>query len=191
MRKTSILCSAVAVAGFASAAAFYGCTPQGGSSSNDPVAAGAGSSSDASLNVQVSLVDAKGAAHANNMFAAKADVWMELQALVSQSGPLPAGRVVYIVRQACASLEEAHARGLVHRDIKPANIHVGRVARPATVKVTDDRDMVLRLSAGKGLIAKYDGKLGKVPAHSNAVTTSGAFLLPFATAAVVGRRRRR
>jgi hypothetical protein len=52
---------------------------------------------------------------------------MDLESLVSQSGPLPAGRVIYIVRQACASLQEAHARGLVHRDIKPANIHVGRV----------------------------------------------------------------
>jgi len=58
-------------------------------------------------------------------------------------------------------------------------------------KVTDDRDMVLRLSAGKGLIAKYDGTLGKVPAHSTGVTTSAMFALPLATAAVVGRRRRR
>src|SRR4051812_34771234 len=74
MNKTRIFCSAAAVAGLASAAMFYGCTPQGGSS-NDPVAAGAGSSNDASLNVQVTLVDAKGSAQANNTFANKSDVW--------------------------------------------------------------------------------------------------------------------
>jgi len=52
---------------------------------------------------------------------------MDLETLVRQHGALPAGRVIYLIRQACESLEEAHARGLVHRDIKPANIHVGRV----------------------------------------------------------------
>jgi eukaryotic-like serine/threonine-protein kinase len=52
---------------------------------------------------------------------------MDLESLIRRHGPLPAGRVVHILRQVCASLEEAHVRGLVHRDIKPANIHVGRV----------------------------------------------------------------
>jgi serine/threonine-protein kinase len=63
---------------------------------------------------------------------------MDLESLVAQSGPLPAGRVIYIVRQVCESLAEAHARGLVHRDIKPANIHVGRVGlQHDFVKVLD------------------------------------------------------
>ena len=63
---------------------------------------------------------------------------MDLETLVRQHGALPAGRVIHIVRQACESLEEAHARGLVHRDIKPANIHVGRVGlRHDFVKVLD------------------------------------------------------
>jgi serine/threonine-protein kinase len=63
---------------------------------------------------------------------------MDLQSLVSQYGALPANRTIYILQQACASLEEAHVRGLVHRDIKPANIHVGRLGlQHDFVKVLD------------------------------------------------------
>jgi len=63
---------------------------------------------------------------------------MDLESMVQKHGPLPAPRVIHILCQACESLEEAHARGLVHRDIKPANIHVGRVGiRDDFVKVLD------------------------------------------------------
>jgi eukaryotic-like serine/threonine-protein kinase len=63
---------------------------------------------------------------------------LDLETLVRTKGPLPAARAIYIVRQVCESLEEAHARGLVHRDIKPANIHVGRLGlRHDFVKVLD------------------------------------------------------
>jgi hypothetical protein len=40
--------------------------------------------------------------------------------------PLPAARTIHILRQICAALGEAHARGIVHRDIKPENIMVCR-----------------------------------------------------------------
>lgn len=51
---------------------------------------------------------------------------MNAEALVKKFGPLPAARAVYLLRQACHSLNEAHQEGIVHRDIKPANIYVCR-----------------------------------------------------------------
>ncbi|MCC7539975.1 MAG: serine/threonine protein kinase [Deltaproteobacteria bacterium] len=58
--------------------------------------------------------------------------------LVDRTGPLPPGRVVSLLAQVCASLEEAHAMGLVHRDIKPANVMVvGHTAAYDLVKVLD------------------------------------------------------
>ena len=51
----------------------------------------------------------------------------DLESLVRDFGPLPADRAVYLLRQVCHSLADAHARGLVHRDVKPANIYACRM----------------------------------------------------------------
>jgi eukaryotic-like serine/threonine-protein kinase len=51
----------------------------------------------------------------------------DLESLVREFGPLQPERVLYLVRQVCRSLAEAHAKGVVHRDIKPANIYVCRM----------------------------------------------------------------
>ncbi len=63
---------------------------------------------------------------------------ISLQKAVERYGPMPAARVVHILRQACHSLSEAHERGMVHRDIKPANIFICRYGREYDfVKVLD------------------------------------------------------
>jgi len=51
---------------------------------------------------------------------------LSLAELVKCHGPLPPGRVVYLLRQVCGALREAHAAGLIHRDIKPSNIFAAR-----------------------------------------------------------------
>lgn len=45
-----------------------------------------------------------------------------LSELINQHGPLPNSRIIYLLKQVCDALAEAHSHGLVHRDIKPANI---------------------------------------------------------------------
>ena len=63
---------------------------------------------------------------------------LDLETLVRRYGPLPAERVIYLLRQVCHSLAEAASYGLVHRDIKPANLFVCRYGGECDfVKVLD------------------------------------------------------
>jgi eukaryotic-like serine/threonine-protein kinase len=63
---------------------------------------------------------------------------LDLETLIERYGPLPAERAVYLLRQACDSLAEAHTRGLVHRDIKPSNVFTCRMGLDVDfVKVLD------------------------------------------------------
>jgi serine/threonine-protein kinase len=54
---------------------------------------------------------------------------LSLDELVERHGPLPPGRVIYLLRQVCEALAEAHADGLVHRDLTPGNIFAARRGR--------------------------------------------------------------
>lgn len=47
---------------------------------------------------------------------------LSLKQLVSRFGPMCPGRTIFLLRQTCEALAEAHGAGLIHRDIKPANI---------------------------------------------------------------------
>jgi serine/threonine-protein kinase len=91
---------------------------------------------------------------------------MDLESLVREHGPMPAPRVVHVLRQVCDSLEEAHARGLVHRDIKPANIHIGRVGcREDFVKVLDFGLVKTAVPATAQSLATLEGVIMGTPAY--------------------------
>jgi serine/threonine-protein kinase len=63
---------------------------------------------------------------------------MSLADLIAGHGPLPPGRVIYLMRQVCAGLAEAHELGLVHRDLKPANVFIAvRGGQSDVAKVLD------------------------------------------------------
>jgi len=63
---------------------------------------------------------------------------MNIEHFIDRFGPVDPRRAVDWLQQACHSLGEAHARGLVHRDIKPANLFLCRYGRDVDfVKVLD------------------------------------------------------
>ncbi|MDH5196741.1 MAG: protein kinase [Gemmatimonadota bacterium] len=77
---------------------------------------------------------------------------IDLDQLVRRFGPLPPERVIYVLRQVCASLAEAHHCGMVHRDIKPANTYLCRRG------LEDDFVKVLDFGLVKHRTSPADGK---------------------------------
>ena len=74
---------------------------------------------------------------------------LSLERLVEDFGAVDPGRTVYLLRQICHSLGEAHARGLVHRDIKPANVMVCRLGPDADFVKVLDFGLVKHTAAGQ------------------------------------------
>jgi tRNA A-37 threonylcarbamoyl transferase component Bud32 len=72
-----------------------------------------------------------------------------LQQLVDRWGRLPPGRVVYLLRQICGALYEAHGIGLVHRDIKPDNVLVCRLGGQHDVAKLFDFGLVRAADGGE------------------------------------------
>ncbi len=63
---------------------------------------------------------------------------INLGQLVHDYGPQSSGRVIHLLQQACCSLAEAHATGLIHRDLKPDNLMLCcRGGIPDMLKVLD------------------------------------------------------
>jgi serine/threonine protein kinase len=94
---------------------------------------------------------------------------ISLERYVKQFGPMPPSRVIYLLRQACHSLSEAHDRGLIHRDIKPANIFMCRLG--------PDDDFVKVLDFG--LVRQFgDRDAGTMPTIEELTAGTPAFMAP-------------
>ena len=94
----------------------------------------------------------------------------DLQSLVREFGPVSASRALFILRQVCHSLAEAHARGLVHRDVTPSNIYICRMGL--------DYDFVKVLDFG---LVTFNGRRSlesKVPGKPHTATGTPAFMAP-------------
>src|SRR5262245_32245999 len=93
---------------------------------------------------------------------------LDLKRIVERHGPLSPERVVFLLKQACLSLSEAHALGLVHRDIKPANLFACRLGSEYDfVKVVDF-----------GVVSRHarEDAAAEAAAEAAQITTAGMIL---------------
>lgn len=88
--------------------------------------------------------------------------------LVEYEGPIQPGRCIYILRQLCRALNEAHQAGVVHRDIKPQNIMVcNRGGEPDFVKLFD-----------YGLVKAFAPGVSQNPSQTKIVVGTPRFMAP-------------
>jgi serine/threonine-protein kinase len=90
---------------------------------------------------------------------------LSLTDLVALQGPLPPGRAIFVLRQACGALAEAHAAGLVHRDLKPANIFVARRGNLYDFVKLLDFGLVLPQSDPSSVEPSRDGHIAGSPQY--------------------------
>ncbi len=88
--------------------------------------------------------------------------------LIEYTGPVEPGRTIYILRQLCRALSEAHQAGVVHRDVKPQNIMVcNRGGEPDFVKLFD-----------YGLVKAFAPGVSQNPSQTRVVVGTPRFMAP-------------
>jgi serine/threonine-protein kinase len=90
---------------------------------------------------------------------------LSLSELVHSYGPMAPARVIYLLRQACDALREAHQAGLVHRDIKPANLMAAHRGGCYDVAKLLDFGLVKTLSEDQSVHLSQEGMIAGSPLY--------------------------
>jgi serine/threonine-protein kinase len=99
---------------------------------------------------------------------------LSLGELVERFGPLPPERVVYLLRQVCSALREAHAAGLIHRDLKPSNIIAARRGGMDDVAKLFDFGLVRPAATGRASHLSVVGQVLGTPLFMSPEQAGGA-----------------
>ncbi len=90
---------------------------------------------------------------------------LDLGALVREFGPLPPERVIFLLRQVCDAIREAHDMGFIHRDLKPSNIFVAQRGGIFDVVKVLDFGLVKPLSDVQDLSLTAEGSITGSPLY--------------------------
>jgi serine/threonine-protein kinase len=98
---------------------------------------------------------------------------LSLADLVLQGGPIAPERCIYLMRQVCGSLGEAHRMGMVHRDLKPANIFVAILGGQCDIAKVLDFGIVKQAQPSDGMQLTADYTVSGTPSYMSPEQAKG------------------
>ena len=76
----------------------------------------------------------------------------DLKRLIRKIGQMSAGKTIFIAKQVCEGLAEAHSLGIVHRDLKPQNIMVDEAGNAKIMDFGIARSLKMKGITGAGVM---------------------------------------
>jgi serine/threonine protein kinase/lipoprotein NlpI len=76
----------------------------------------------------------------------------DLKSFIRRAGPLNAAKAIFIAKQVCEGLTEAHRLGVIHRDLKPGNIMIDREGNARIMDFGIARSLKTKGTTGSGVI---------------------------------------